>query len=627
MDYKIKLEYSGIGKAATSARRKVIQAQKVAEKKGISPVSENKQLISSNQKLINSNKNLEKTIKTSTEIPIRKAEVPTKVPKKREGIPERAKTGEKVPAKEREGILERVKIPTAKQPSPSIPFRKVAEKKEIPPAEILGKDKQLITSIQELTKSNKNLEKTIKAGGARPGGSPARPPIPGGGGQAPGIGQIGASLPIVGAGIAALGFTIQKINQIGNAYIELAGQQLRTVGMAGFRRGQGIYGATEMGAGMAAFAKGTGRFAENIDVGAGRIKKALAIGTRYGMSAEQVLGQAGTFKRAGGRLGREAGAAVAGGMEADMPILLSGMASVLEEAIRAGIDTTDMAKDLGRGLTALAMETPAKSAEAALAIMRSFQGVKQGVAQGRVAGYEELEVAQAGRDVLMERLSDQKYVENLTKSGWISERQQKAISGLEPGASFSDLQKTIGVAGAQSLMQKTVGETKDVELLMRIAQNAQREYGTGAEARQVYQMTKQAMGSPMKQEQTLAVWNLAQKGLPKSEWAKGLEDIRKGAGRVEAGEAGIGAQRMIERQNLILKYGDSFALASRKMETALIQLADKSIGATVTAVNGLGTEISDLIGMIKTLKKSEGFWGTGDISRGFGIVKKWVYDE
>jgi hypothetical protein len=590
VDYKIKLEYSGIGKAATSARRKVLQAQKTAEKKGISPVAENKQLISSN---------LEKAIKT----------------------------GDKVPRKKEERILERAKIPTAKQPivekdipakkiptvgapivGKAVPFQKVTEKKDVPPAEIANKDKQLVISIRELTKSNKDLEKAVKAGTIAAGRGGAQPSLPGGGGQAPGIGQIGASLPIVGAGIAALGFTIQKINQIGNAYIELAGQQLRTSAIGGFRRGEGIYGATEMGAGMAAFARGTGRFAENIDVGAGRIKKALAIGTRYGMTAEQILGQAGTFKRAGGRLGVEAGAAVSGGMEADMPILLSGMASILEEAIRSGIDTTDMAKNLGRGLTALAMETPAKSAEAAMAIMRSFQGIKQGVAQGRVAGYEELEVAQAGRDVLMEKLADKKYVENLTKSGWISERQQKAISGLEPGSSFSDLQKTIGVAGAQSLMQKTIGETKDVELLMRVAQNAQREYGTGAEARQVYQMTKQAMGSPMKQEQTLAIWNLAQKGLPKSESLKGLKKIEEGAKTFrETDPSAISAKRMIQRQNMILKYGDNFAAASFKMETALTKLADKSIGATITAVDGVGEGMRSLIesigGLGKTIKE------------------------
>jgi hypothetical protein len=208
----------------------------------------------------------------------------------------------------------------------------------------------------------------------------------------------------------------------------------------------------------------------------------------------------------------------------------------------------------------------------------------------------------------MEKLSDQKYIENLSQSGWISERQQKAIMGLDPGATFSDLQKTISVAGAQSLLQKTVGETRDVDLLMRVAQNAQREYGSGAEARQVYQMTKQSLGSTMSQEQTLAIWNLAQKGLPKSEWVKGMEDIKAGAKVVETGEAGLGAKRMIQRQNLILKYGDNFAKASLKMETALVNLADKSIGSAITAINSFGAEIGDLIGMIKKLKKAEGFW-------------------
>jgi hypothetical protein len=322
VDYKIKLEYSGIGKEAAAARRKVIQAQKVAEKKGVTPkagIDTNKQLISSTQKLINSNQSLEKALKT--------------------------------PGAKRPAPSERIGIPRVKPDiKKAVPFQKAAEKKEIPQAEGLSRGNRLITALQELTLSVKNLNKNMRVppGGGGPGIGAAATgraagTMAGMAARGPNIGGIGASLPIVGAGIAALGFTIQKINQIGNAYIELSGQQLRSVGMGGFRRGQGIFGATEMGAGMAGFARGTGEFAANVDPMEARIRDPLAIATRYGLPAEQTLRQAGVFRRAGGRIERAAGEAAAGGrIQADMPVLLTGMSSILEDAMRSAIDTSEM---------------------------------------------------------------------------------------------------------------------------------------------------------------------------------------------------------------------------------------------------------------------------------------------
>ena len=67
MDYKIKFEYKGIGKQATQARQKAIQAQKTAEKKpsGGSSISQNKELVSAINKLVESNKRLEAAVRRS----------------------------------------------------------------------------------------------------------------------------------------------------------------------------------------------------------------------------------------------------------------------------------------------------------------------------------------------------------------------------------------------------------------------------------------------------------------------------------------------------------------------------------------------------------------------------------
>jgi hypothetical protein len=297
-----------------------------------------------------------------------------------------------------------------------------------------------------------------------------------------------------------------------------------------------------------------------------------------------------------------------------MPILLSGMAGVLEEAMRAGIDTSDMAKDLGRGLTDIAMQTPAKSVEAAMGIMRSFQGVKTGVSRGRMAGFENLMTAQAGRDVLMERLSDPNYRKQLVENKDISKAQAAALKMAGVGGkdfNYQNLQKTIGISGAQDLLQKTVAETGSPELLRRVFKNIQGDFGEGVEARQRFQQTAQSMGFSLTREQTKAMWEFAGKDTPKSEWTKkmqeaGIEDIKLGAKKVEMGEAGIGAQKMIQRQNLILDHGKALAEASFKMETALVDLADKSAKGASAALEGLGTVVNGLISGIDDLIKKIG---------------------
>lgn len=74
MDYKISFEYKGIGKQASQARQKAIQAQKSAEKKagtqagGSQSLSINREFINSINKLIDSNKRLEAAVRRSAGI-------------------------------------------------------------------------------------------------------------------------------------------------------------------------------------------------------------------------------------------------------------------------------------------------------------------------------------------------------------------------------------------------------------------------------------------------------------------------------------------------------------------------------------------------------------------------------
>ena len=90
--------------------------------------------------------------------------------------------------------------------------------------ETISSLKTLNSSILKLITSNKELARSIGGGGGR------RPPTSGDGdpasrrgfGGSAGFGRI--------FGMAAIGFAIQKINQIGNAYIQRTSQQCQKSG-------------------------------------------------------------------------------------------------------------------------------------------------------------------------------------------------------------------------------------------------------------------------------------------------------------------------------------------------------------------------------------------------------------
>jgi hypothetical protein len=466
---------------------------------------------------------------------------------------------------------------------------------------------KLISSITKLIDSNKHLAKAISGGGGGGGG--------GGGDSSPkggsaGFGRIGASIPLLGAGIAALGFTIQKVNEIGNAYIEKTSQQIGNVGVGGFRFGQGTYRAAEVGAGMKAYGMATGRFIspkEEVN------KFALDVGSVYGLSAEEALGTAGKFKRANANYEQAANVGAGMGIQAELPILLNGMASTLEEAIKNGVDASNMGKDMAKSLAELTMNTPAKSVDAALNIVKGFSGVKSGLERGKMGGLEGLYGAKATRNILMEKITGKggtDYLEKALQSGYITEEQKKKALQLGPGASYQDLQRTMGAMGSHTLLKKTAEETNPAQLVIKTMQEVQKQYGTGATGFQQFSTIN--AGGSFKQSQLQALWQSAQG----KEAASDVEDIGKGiiskqAGKVRGSAAGFGVRRDIMRENVVFKYGASFAKASFEMEKAMINVAStaipiatKGITALGTAATNLATKLDSLIKMLGSPKSS-----------------------
>ena len=475
----------------------------------------------------------------------------------------------------------------------------------------------LTASIQKLTEANKSLEKTFKSsspgvgGGGKPGGIPF-------GGSA-GFGNMGASIPILGAAIAALGFTIQKVNEIGNAYIEKTSQQIGNVGIGGFRRSAGTYMGAEVGAGMKAYGMATGRFANRLEDVPN--KTALNVGTVYGLSAEESLGTAGKFKRAGANYEGTVNQGLGMGIQSELPILLQGMAGMFEEAMRSGIDTSDMGKNMAKSLTSLTMNTPGKSVEAALNIAKSFTGVKTGLERGNMNSLEGMYGAQAIREKLMTKITGQggvEYLKGLKESGQISEEQFQKSSLLGPGASFQDLQKSMGGVGANYLFKKESAETSSTDLGTGIIKQYQKKYGTGPESRQQFAQIN-AGGSLGNVDQINALWDTTMGKNVSDMTGKGNGIIESEAEKVRRSEAGMGINRGQQREKFLIDYGQEFADASMKMEESMRTMAEKGIPVAVSGIELLGNAAVGLSSKIETITKLLG-GNTGPRTMPAGVV-------
>jgi hypothetical protein len=454
--------------------------------------------------------------------------------------------------------------------------------------QLISSIKSLTSGIQKLITSNKDLENTLKrTGGGFGAGGPGPTTPQGGAGFRRFMGFKGAAASI--PGIAAVGFAIQKINQIGNAFIEKAGMQARNVGMAGFRVGQGMYTAAEMGGGMRAYARATGRFAQGVTPQ--QTRGITGLGGFLGMEAPEVLGQAGIYKRAGFDYTRTARQAAGMGIESELPTLLAGIASELEEAVKNGINTSDMSKDLGKEVASLTMRTAGQSVDAALNTIRGFRGVKGAVSKGKIGGLEELYATRATRNIMLKKIGGEgrgAQTEKYVKEGLMteSERQQFLVNKPE---TFEDIQKVMGPKGAL-MLQKAIAERTSTAMLQKgTMQEMQKQFGTDIGGKRTLMAIAGQMNFSGSQAQRLTLWDEAMGKAPAGDIEdKGAAILKKGMAAVETSKAAMAKKREISRENIVFKYGDSFAETSLKMEKALINIADKTAPFVTGSIETLG---------------------------------------
>jgi hypothetical protein len=468
-----------------------------------------------------------------------------------------------------------------------------------------GINRELILSIQKLISSNKSLEAAIKAN--RGVGGTGRGRGPGGtdlGGSA-GIGGMGAALPIAGMAIAGIGFAIQKINQIGNAYIDLVSQQAGTAGVAGFQTGRrGMYLQTEQGAMVRAHRIAAGTFAGEVS------NRAVQIGSIFGMGAGEIGGISGAFARSHGNFGQTVETAMGAGIETEMPMFLQNMASLLEEAVTNGVNSSDLADDLGTRLISLTRATPTNSVAMAMNIIRSQQGIQQQVAQGQIGGVDQFMMYRAAGTAINRRLSNpeqsEEYINNLLEQGVLTQEEVDAAraraAAAGRGLTLEDLEAQGTNIGPtlRRLYSAQGGADQQEAMVEEIRSN----FGEGPSGLRNYMALNPSGLSP---NQITALLHPDNGEIPEGAQELGAQNIGSRFQSLEQNPAFLGLNREALRQGLVMSVGAEFADTALTMERAMAGVARaiaplvaEALPTLESAVNGLAGGLTSIINTIRS---------------------------
>lgn len=445
---------------------------------------------------------------------------------------------------------------------------------------------KLTTSILKLNQSVTMLTAVMKnrpVGGGGGGGGTA--PVLGGNSGNSGLGSVGAALGFVGVPVALAGFAVQKINQIGNAYIEKVSQQKGTVGIGGFRTERvGAYLGPEVSQAYKAHRMAAGKFKGDID------PLALKMGTIYGLSAEEVGRQSGQMARFGQSYGGIAGIGASAGIETELPRFTQAIASELEEAVKKGINASDMTSDIGEEVAKLTANTRTQSVEMALNIIGKTKSTKESAAKGQISGMESLMTWKAGESKLMEQLQGKEknnLISKLEEQGLLEkgEADKLRTGDVSKGGAINSqyIRQVIGQGGYSSLVRDTVSGMSGGESARRSMLEVQKVWGTGTKAFRQWNAMYPSMGGDLEQNEVLAMWKTAQDPR-KFDKVVGGEKIKKQFAAVEKTAPMLGVQKAQMMDDLLYKYGNSFATASLKMEKELIRMADALAKTAIPAI-------------------------------------------
>jgi hypothetical protein len=341
-----------------------------------------------------------------------------------------------------------------------------------------------------------------------------------------------------------------------------------------------MYNAAEMGAGMKAFGMSSGKFAKGVNPSQG----AVQMGNIFGLSAEESLGQAGTFQRTGADFEKTLYQGAGAGMETELPKLMSAMASTLEEAVKNGVNTSDLSDDLGADLIALTMATTTKSVAAAQKVAASAGVSKGRTEKGQVQNIEDMFLWKGGQEKMLETLNDPK--EREKKLSYMMERgmltpDQKTALEQDPDITLADLRKTGGEELLNRATQDQISSMSKEESAIAIGKS----YKKGGMSMNQAIMISQSTGGMG--EDISTAWLAGEKDFSQA-GIKGKKKVEGWDEGVMKSDAASGVKFARTKENDLLDYGKEFANATIEMDKAMRTLAKEGMGMATEGIKTMG---------------------------------------
>lgn len=442
--------------------------------------------------------------------------------------------------------------------------------------------KELTSAMKLLVQSDKALIEQLKkgAGGGVSGGESG---VKGGASRSLASNAAAA----FGGGFLAsvIGFALSKSNMIGQAYISTAAEQSKNVGTGGFRYGQGMYTGSEMGSGMKSYAMNSGKFAQNKKVD----ESAIRMGNIYGLSADEALGQAGKFAKAGASYAQAANVGAGSGIQTQLPMFITAIGDQLEESVAAGIDTSSMSKTMATDMATLTAATLNKDVRTAQLISNSMKGVKTSIGdKGQIQNIDQLlEYKTTQGDILSginkKGASGAAAIAKLKQNGDITPEQAKEMYKLQASGKEikeSDYQN-ITQGGLGYAVQGAVQRKSPTQIAADVNSSILKMYGGNVQ--QALQGA-QNMGSDVTRASLNAQKAINSGGvLPEGAEQTGDYMNRVKSGAVTSSASGISVDLINQQTNLLLKHGGAFANATVTATKELLLLSD----AVATTVESL----------------------------------------
>ncbi len=476
--------------------------------------------------------------------------------------------------------------------------------------------------IQELKKNTTELQRQRNTQSGRGIGR-------GGGGHdvGGGIGSMGASLPIAGLLLGAAGFIVSQVFKVGQAYISKMGEQVSTAGIAGTKHGGigGYFDAAQTGQLVKARRMSYGKYQ---GAGVGGSDSAVDYAKRFGLGADEIgrhLGLMDVMSRGkGGKSFSDViGIAQKGGIETEIPLLINAISGSLEEAVKDGVNASDMAREMAQEVAMLTKYSPNGTARSAIEAQRSLMGVQKNVARGQfgdLSGFRMFEVARGQIRDMMSGKGNQKTLQGLLDQGIVSKDQIDAFKKngtLLPTterfitqAYLNSQPEAVRNAFMEDIVKKFGGSKGLSGDKLAQAFSIAQDYGMpGADDPHKFKMMYRAAEARMRGEPS---------SIKESDIQKGAKEFKE---NTTGGKAFSIRSQEIKKESMLLQsggVGEKAAESVFMIENSLMSLAGKMSGPIAKSIDKmnagfeiLGNQLDSIVEKIQKLadpKRQKSIW-------------------